>query len=60
MRDFQMRHADERPVALEKLRGAALAGENLFAALMEAVRSCSLGEITDALFEAGGRYRRNV
>ena len=60
LRDFQMRHGEDRPAALEKLRSAALAGENLFAALMEAVRSCSLGEITDALFEAGGRYRRNV
>ena len=39
---------------------AALAGENLFDVLMDAVRVCSLGEITDALFEVGGRYRRNV
>ena len=40
--------------------GAALAGDNLFAVLMDAVRVCSLGEISDALFEVGGRYRRNV
>jgi methylmalonyl-CoA mutase len=60
LREFQGRHAAERPAALERLRTAALAGENLFAVLMDAVRCCSLGEITDALFEVGGRYRRNV
>jgi len=60
LREFQTRHADERPAALERLRQAALAGENLFAVLMDVVRVCSLGEITQALFEVGGRYRRNV
>ena len=60
LRDFQARHAAERPAALERLRATALAGDNLFAVLMDAVRCCSLGEITDALFEVGGRYRRNV
>jgi methylmalonyl-CoA mutase len=60
LRDFQARHADERPLALARLQAAALAGENIFAVLMDVVRSCSLGEITDALFEVGGRYRRNV
>ena len=58
--DFQARHADERPAALERLTQVALDGGNLFAELMDAVRCCSLGEITDALFEVGGRYRRNV
>ncbi|HEX7132929.1 MAG TPA: fused isobutyryl-CoA mutase/GTPase IcmF [Iamia sp.] len=58
--DFQARHAGEREEALARLRDAALAGDNLFAVLMDAVRSCSLGEITHALFEVGGRYRRNV
>ncbi len=58
--DFQARHADERPAALADLRDAALAGDNLFAVLMDAVRCCSLGEITHTLFEVGGRYRRNV
>ncbi|HEX6569402.1 MAG TPA: hypothetical protein VF015_09560, partial [Acidimicrobiales bacterium] len=57
---FQARHAAERPVALDRLRHAALSGENLFAVLLDAVRVCTLGEITDALFEVGGRYRRNV
>ncbi|MCU1391783.1 MAG: scpA1 [Ilumatobacteraceae bacterium] len=60
LRDFQQRHAAEQPPALERLRQAALAGDNIFAVLVEAVRSCTLGEITDTLFEVGGRYRRNV
>jgi isobutyryl-CoA mutase len=59
-RDFQVRHAEERPPALDRLRRAALTGDNLFAELMGAVRCCTLGDITDALFEVGGRYRRNV
>jgi len=58
--DFQERHAAERPAALERLRQAALAGDNLFDVLMDAVRCCSLGEVTHTLFEVGGRYRRNV
>ena len=58
--DFHARHAEEAPAALARLRQAALDGENLFAELMSAVRVCSLGQITDALFEVGGRYRRNL
>jgi methylmalonyl-CoA mutase len=58
--DFHARHASESPEALERLRQAALANENLFAVLMDTVRSCSLGQITQALFEVGGRYRRNL
>ena len=57
---FHAAHADERPAALQRLRDAALAGDNLFDVLVDAVRSCSLGDITDTLFEVGGRYRRNV
>jgi len=57
---FQERHASERDAALARLRDAALAGDNLFAVLMDAVRCCSLGEITHTLFEVGGRYRRHV
>ena len=60
LREFQAEHAAEQPAALERLRRAALSGDNLFAVLMDAVRVCSLGEITSALFEVGGRYRRNV
>jgi methylmalonyl-CoA mutase len=43
-----------------RLQTAALEGQNVFAVLMDAVRCCSLGQITDALFEVGGSYRRNV
>ena len=57
---FHTAHADERPAALARLQHAALGGGNVFAVLMDAVRACSLGEITEALFEVGGRYRRNI
>jgi isobutyryl-CoA mutase len=60
LRSFHAAHADEAPAVLARLRDAALAGDNLFAVLMDAVRVCSLGQITDTLFEVGGRYRRNV
>jgi methylmalonyl-CoA mutase len=58
--EFRARHGDAGRDALDRLRQAALAGENLFGVLMDTVRTCSLGEVTDALFEVGGRYRRNV
>ncbi|GAB2615701.1 fused isobutyryl-CoA mutase/GTPase IcmF [Pseudactinotalea suaedae] len=58
--DSHARHADEAPAALDRLRQAALAGENVFDVLMETVRVASLGQITQALFDVGGRYRRNV
>ena len=58
--DFHERHAEESPAALERLEEAATNGGNVFAALMDAVRCCSLGQITDAFFEVGGQYRRNV
>jgi methylmalonyl-CoA mutase len=57
---FHTAHAAERPAALARLQDAALAGDNLFEVLMDATRSCSLGDITHTLFEVGGRYRRNV
>jgi methylmalonyl-CoA mutase len=60
LHDFQARHADQREAELERVRRAALDGGNTFDALMHAVRHCTLGEITGALFEVGGRYRRNV
>jgi isobutyryl-CoA mutase len=60
LRQFKAEHASDCPTSLERLRRAALAGDNLFAVLMDAVRVCTLGEITGALFEVGGRYRRNV
>ena len=60
VRDFQSRHAEERDRMLDRLQQTALEGGNVFAVLMDAVRCCSLGQITQALFEVGGRYRRNV
>jgi methylmalonyl-CoA mutase len=57
--DFQHRHEPDREPALAELKAAAADG-NIFAALMDAVRSCSLGEISQAFFEVGGQYRRNV
>ena len=57
---FHERHADAAPAALDRLRDAVIREENVFAMLMDAVRCCSLGQITDALFEVGGQYRRNM
>ena len=45
---------------LDTLRQAAIKNENLFEYLMEATKVCSLGQITNALFEVGGQYRRNM
>jgi len=58
--DFHARHADAAPLALKRLQDAAIRGENVFAVLMDAVRCCSLGQITEALFEVGGKYRRSM
>jgi isobutyryl-CoA mutase len=60
VRDFQARHADESPAALEALKDAARSGGNVFAILIDAARVCSLQQITEAFFEVGGQYRRNV
>ncbi|WIX78364.1 methylmalonyl-CoA mutase family protein [Amycolatopsis carbonis] len=58
--DFQHRHVEDAQQALKALREAATRGGNLFGVLMDAARVCSLGQITDAFFEVGGQYRRNV
>ena len=58
--EFHARHSAEAPAALQRLRAAATAGDNTFAVLMDAVRVCSLGQITQAFFEVGGQYRRNM
>ena len=57
---FRTLHTAEAEPALARLREAAVNGENVFAMLMEAARVCSLGQITEAFFEVGGQYRRNV
>ncbi len=58
--DFHARNADVAPAALAALQKAAIDNENVFAKLMDAARVCSLGQITTALFEVGGQYRRNM
>ena len=58
--DFQQRHAADAPAMLERLQRVAIDGGNVFEVLMDAVRCCSLGQITEALFEVGGQYRRSM
>jgi methylmalonyl-CoA mutase len=60
LRDFQKRHAKETPAMLKRLRDAVIRNENVFAVLVDAVRVCSLGQITHALFEVRGQYRRSM
>ena len=60
VRAFHDRHRDDAPAALDRLREAARGDGNVFAELMTAVRSCSLGQITEAFFEVGGQYRRGM
>ena len=60
VRDFQERHREEAHAALAALKETARSGGNVFAVLMDAARVCSLQQITEAFFEVGGQYRRNV
>lgn len=53
-------YQDKISVALAKVKDAAIKNENIFEVLMEATKVCSLGQITSALFEVGGQYRRNM
>lgn len=57
---FHARHAREAPAMLQRLQRAVIDDQNVFAVLIDAVRVCSLGQITHALFEVGGQYRRNM
>jgi isobutyryl-CoA mutase len=58
--DFHARHAAEAPLLLKRLQQAVIDNRNVFEVLMDAVRCCSLGQITHALFEVGGQYRRSM
>jgi len=60
LRDFQGRHRDRTAAALERLQQVSLSGDNVFAELMACARVASLGQITRALYEVGGRYRRSL
>ncbi|MDE2671487.1 MAG: methylmalonyl-CoA mutase family protein, partial [Bacteroidota bacterium] len=57
---FHLRNRHRSEAALDKLMNTAQNGGNLFAELMDTVRWCSLGQITEALFRVGGRYRRSM
>ena len=60
LRAFQDRNVDEAPDALAHLQQTALEQANTFESLMEACKICSLGQISGALYEVGGQYRRNM
>ncbi|MFN9193820.1 MAG: fused isobutyryl-CoA mutase/GTPase IcmF [Pseudomonadota bacterium] len=60
LHDFHARHAAAAPAMLERLRQAVIDDGNVFEVLMDAVRVCSLGQITNALFEVGVQYRRSL
>jgi methylmalonyl-CoA mutase len=57
---FHTLHANESPAMLKRLQQAVIENKNVFEVLMDAVRVCSLGQITNCLFEVGGQYRRNM
>jgi len=60
LKAFHEAHAAESGPMLERLRDAVVADQNVFEVLIDAVRVCSLGQISQTLFQVGGRYRRNM
>ena len=60
LRAFQELNQERAPAALKRLQTVAVSGENIFTELMETVKYASLGQITHALYEVGGKYRRNM
>jgi isobutyryl-CoA mutase len=60
LKAFHERHKNKSNEMLGRLQEAAIHNENLFEELMETVKYCSLGQITHALYEVGGQYRRNM
>ncbi|TDX84171.1 methylmalonyl-CoA mutase family protein [Epilithonimonas xixisoli] len=60
LHNFQKSNEDKSEAALKTLQHAAINQQNLFNVMMDAVKYCSLGQITNALFEVGGKYRRNM
>jgi len=58
--EFKNQHAEQAKAALARLQAVALSGGNIFEELMQTVRTCSLGQITQALYDVGGQYRRNI
>ena len=59
-RDFQAKHSEAAKDGLQKLKDSARNGENLFSVMMEIVEHCTVGQVTNALFETGGKFRRNM
>ncbi|WP_379968312.1 methylmalonyl-CoA mutase family protein [Epilithonimonas sp. UC225_85] len=60
LHNFQQANEDKSEATLKTLQHAAINQQNLFNVIMDAVKYCSLGQITNALFEVGGKYRRNM
>ncbi len=60
LRDFHARNADQAPLWIGKLKQAVIENRNVFEVLVDAVRHCSLGQISNALYEVGGQYRRSM
>jgi len=60
LQNLQLRYKDQTPELLHQLQLSAIRNENMFEKIMEAAKYCSLGQITTALFEVGGQYRRNM
>jgi len=60
LEDFKQRNSAQAVEAIEKVKAVAMANGNVFEQLVEASQYCSLGQITEALFEVGGEYRRNM
>jgi len=60
LQDLQSRNADKAPQLIVMLQQMSIKNQNIFDGLMEAAKYCSLGQITEGLFEVGGQYRRNM
>ncbi len=60
LKAFHERHKEKSEAMLKRLKEVAVNNGNLFEELMETVKYCSLGQITHALYEVGGQYRRNM
>ena len=60
VREFQDNHGEDNPASLARLQDVARSRSNVFAELMETVKTSSLGQISAALYDVGGEYRRNM
>ena len=60
LRNLHLFRAERAEAALKELQSAAIHNENIFEVIMEAAKYCSLGQMTNAMFEVGGQYRRNM